>query len=146
MLIGQGLRKTLVSDELFGDFELSLEWRAGEKANGGIFYLIGDLESGGQVSECPELALQGDTLTPNNRTGSLFNVQEATRAAAKPLGEWNIAKLVYRGGKAEHWVNDQLVCVYDLKNTKFGAKTGSKGKIGLQGWLGEIAYRNVLVR
>ncbi len=144
-LVGEGKKTTLVTDESFGDFELSLEWRVGTGGNGGILFLIGSLESGGRP-ECPEMNLMDDALAPKSKTGSLFDVQEATKAAAKPLDEWNTAKLVQRGGKAEHWVNDQLVCAYDLSATKFSAKMGGKGKIGLQGWTGEIAYRNVTLR
>ncbi len=145
-LIGEGQRKLLVTDELFGDFELSLEWRVGSGGNGGIYSLIGGSESGANVTDFPEFNLMDDSIGPKNRTGSLYDVQETTAAAAKPVGEWNTAKLIHRRGTAEHWVNNQLACAYDLKTTRFREKAGNKGRVGLQGWTGEIAYRNVQVR
>jgi hypothetical protein len=42
---------------------------------------------------------------PEHRTGALYSFVPATRAAQKPPGEWNTAKLVVDGQRVEHWVN-----------------------------------------
>ncbi len=159
-MVGSG-RAVLVTDEAFDDFDFSLEWRVGPQGNGGIVFLLPETESGGQFDTTrPEFNLMDDSMDAENRSGSLFGVQETTSTTAvKPVGSWNSARLVKRGGKVEHWLNEQLVCSYDLndpatrerwKGTKLGRNagyaSGSGGRIGLQGWTGEVAYRKVMLR
>jgi hypothetical protein len=113
-----------------------------------------------ELTKWPEFNVMDDDLSPTNKTGSLFSAQEpTTTTAVKPIGSWNSARLVKRGGKVEHWINDQLVCSYDLndpatrerwKSTKLGANpafaSGTRGRIALQGWTSVISYRNIVLR
>jgi serine/threonine protein kinase len=156
-----GGKTVLVTNEAFDDFDLSLEWRMGPQGNGGIVFLMPEIENSRTFDpRWPEFSLMDDSTSPNNKSGSLYGVQETTSTTAvKPVGSWNSSRLVKRGGKVEHWINEQLVCSYDLndpptrelwKSTNIGRNpgfaSGSRGRIGLQGWIGETAYRNVMLR
>jgi hypothetical protein len=90
-------------------------------------------------------------------TGSAFDVQAPSAKTAHPTGEWNTARLLVQGTRVEHWINDRLVCRYDLaepatrealQRATVGSEFSSvkKGRIALQVWEGEIFYRNVRIR
>ena len=42
---------------------------------------------------------------PDRLTGSLYRMIPASQAAAKPVGEWNSARLIVKGNHVEHWLN-----------------------------------------
>jgi hypothetical protein len=39
------------------------------------------------------------------RAGALYDMAGASTAAARPPGEWNTARIIVRGNRAEHWLN-----------------------------------------
>jgi hypothetical protein len=43
------------------------------------------------------------------RSGALYDMAGASTEAARPPGEWNQARIVLRGNRAEHWVNGARV-------------------------------------
>jgi len=151
-------RSWLVTKEAFGDFELRLEWKVGPNGNGGIFFHM----SGGEGSRpltAPEFQLCARDVKDLFQTGTLYNVLRVPDDASLPTGEWNTARLVVRGGRCEHWVNEKLVLSYDLKSEEWKKQwqaskfandprfaQATQGWIGLQGWTGEIAYRNIRIR
>jgi hypothetical protein len=59
-----------------------------------------------------------------HRTGALYSFIEPAKKAAKPVGEWNSARLVVRGDHFEHWLNGVLVLEGSLKDRSIedGAK------------------------
>ena len=46
---------------------------------------------------------------PSSRAGSLYRMAAPTRAAARPVGEYNEGRIVVRGVHVEHWVNGEKV-------------------------------------
>ncbi|MEQ2006794.1 MAG: family 16 glycoside hydrolase [Limisphaerales bacterium] len=153
----------IVTKEEFGDFELLFDWKVGALGNGGIYFRI-PMDDGGQLPlSAPEFQLLDDAVSapPVAKNGSLFGIVPPIVAAGRAVGDWNTGRLVARGGSVEHYVNDQLVCRYDLRSAEFQAmkKLGSanmagnakygqttRGPIGLQFWGGEVAYRNLRIR
>lgn len=133
----------LVSDAEFGDFELTLEWRVEPRGNGGIFYLIGPVESGDRVN-APECNVMDDSLSPSNQSGALYNHPQPIKSAAKKVGEWNTAKIVHHSGKVEHWINGERAVSADVRGKIPGLP--ASGKIALQSWSGTVAYRKIMIR
>ncbi len=150
-------RSVLVTEEEFEDFELTLEWRVNAAGNGGIFFRMNEVPPNAPSGVAPEFQLMDDANADPYKTGALHKAEHALKRAAKAVGEWNTARLLVRGGQCEHWVNEQLVCRYDLRDTatrerwrNLGIKsdfaTATKGHIGLQAFTGEISYRNIRIR
>jgi hypothetical protein len=64
-------------------------------------------------------------------------------ATAKPamvrIGEFNTAKLVVRGMRAEHWINGEKLVDYELKSKRPSA-------ISLQNHACDVWFRNLRIR
>lgn len=151
----------LMTKERFGDFELRIDWRIGEGGNSGIFYLVPD-ES---TTLSWDLALEMQVLDDaghrdggieRHRAGDLYDLQSLARNAARPVGEWNTARIRVEGDRIRHWLND--VPVVDLVRgspewnaaiaaSKFAGTEGfglaERGHLTLQDHGDPVWFRNV---
>ncbi|HEY3897919.1 MAG TPA: family 16 glycoside hydrolase [Chthoniobacter sp.] len=153
----------LMTREEFGDFDLRLEWRVGSGGNGGIMYRI--VEDGlnipliGTKPSAVEFQLADDRLATKRvwLSGAAWGVLAPTEKASHPPGEWNTARLVVQGGSVEHWINDRLVCRYDLAdpatraafltaNVNADFSETKRSHVALQSFGGEVYYRNLRIR
>jgi hypothetical protein len=152
-------RSCLMTRDEFGDFDLRLEWRVAPQGNGGIFYRIAEDNMVERPMKAVEFNLMDDGIpsAPLKAAGAAFDVRAPSAKAAHPAGEWNSARLLVQGTRVEHWINDQLVCRYDLadpvvrdalRRAAIGEEFSAvkKGRIALQSWDGEVFYRNVRIK
>jgi 3-keto-disaccharide hydrolase len=154
----------LVTREMFGDFELELEWKIGKGGNSGIFYR-GTREYEYIFWSAPEYQLLDDANAPDGKNrltsaASNFGLYAAPAEIVKPHGEWNKARIVVDGAHVEHWLNGQKVVEYELASPGWKAKvaTSKFGKfpnfgLAKEGYLaiqgdhpGTLALRNVRIR
>jgi hypothetical protein len=154
----------IVSREEYGNFELELEWKIGEAGNSGIFYR-GTEEYDHIYWSGPEYQLldnikASDNKTPLTRAGAAYGLYPAPDGHVKPVGEWNLARIVVNGAHVEHWLNGFKTADYEfgspdweakVKESKFGAwpnyGRAKRGHIALQGdHNGELAFRNIRIR
>ena len=127
----------IITTEVFGNFELELEFKITEGANSGIKYFVDpELNRGpGSAIGC-EFQILDDRNHPDakmgvngNRTvGSLYDLIAAdglsTEGRGKQfrgVGQWNKARIVSRNGHVEHWLNNELVVEYDRHTQMFEA-------------------------
>ncbi len=155
----------LVTDEEFGPFELSLEWKISEGGNSGIIYLVNEAEgipntyNTGPEMQVLDDARHADGLIPSHRAGALYDFAEPFVAAAKPVGEWNEARIIYTGDRIEHWLNGQQVAESTYGDDEWRAKvagskfasmplfgTFARGRIALQDHADPVWYRNIKIR
>jgi hypothetical protein len=153
----------IISVEQFDSFELALEWRIQAGGNSGIFFHV--LEAGDYVWETgPEYqilddAAHRDVITPAMAVGSNYALHAPVQSVARPLGEWNSARLVVRGDSVEHWLNDVRVVAYRLGSpdwerrvaaSKFAAMPGygraRRGHIALQDHDSPVWFRAIRIR
>jgi hypothetical protein len=157
----------IVTDERFGDFELTIEWLVQQGGNSGIFYR--GIESDDPRREplfesAPEMqvlddARHADGRSPLTSAGASYGLYPAPRGVVKPAGEWNSARIVVRGSHVEHWLNDVRVVEYELGSADWKAKvaaskfkewpkygTAREGVIGLQDHGDRVAFRNIRIR
>lgn len=100
-----------------------------------------------------------DGKISSHRAGSLYALYAAEGAVTKPVGEWNQARIVMKGTRIEHWLNDTRVVACDtasedyrkrLAASKFatwkGYGTHAKGHVGLQDHGDDVWFRNVRIR
>lgn len=154
----------LVTREMFGDFELELEWKVGKGGNSGIFYR-GTREYEYIFWSAPEYQLLDDANAPDGRNrlssaSAAFGLYPAPAGVVKPAGEWNTTRIVVDGAHVEHWLNGQKAVTYELWSADWNARVAASkfsaypnyglakaGYISIQGdHAGALALRNVRIR
>ena len=153
----------LISENIYKDFELELEWKVAKGGNSGIFYYA--TEEGDFIWQtAPEMQVLDnevhvdgkDTMTS---AGALYAMIAPSKNVVKPAGKFNKVRIKVLNGKVEHWLNGvkiveyiyqsnamwQLVDKSKFKSMPFFAKA-SQGRIGLEGDLGEVWYKNIRIK
>ncbi|MEO7413160.1 MAG: DUF1080 domain-containing protein [Opitutaceae bacterium] len=163
VLTTAGKAGDLLTAEQFGDFEFSAEWKIAEAGNSGIIYRVG-LDEAATYHTGPEYQLldnakAADNKLANHLAGSLYDLVAAAKDVTKPVGDWNVTRIVVRGWHVEHWLNGVKVLETDLgkpegkalvAGSKFKAMpkfaTLSRGHIALQDHGDIVSFRNILIR
>jgi hypothetical protein len=154
----------IVSKDQFGDFELELEWKIGDAGNSGIFYR-GTEEYDHIYWSAPEYQLLDDVKAADNKTrltcaGAAYALYPSPPGHLKPVGEWNMTRIVANGKHVEHWLNGTKLVEYELESPDWKAKVKAskfvdwphygrapRGHIALQGdHDGTLAFRNIRIR
>lgn len=159
----------LISDSSYQNFELSWSWKISRAGNSGMKYNVSEELS---TSMSPPHAAKGweyqmiddakneDNKLATHRSGALYDLfAPNAKKRVKPAGQWNRARLVFRGNHGEHWLNDQKVVEFNLGTAHMDSllaaskyKTipgfGQKrtGHIVLQDHGDEVYFRNLKVR
>jgi len=155
----------IMTEEAFGPFELSLEWKISPNGNSGIIYLVNEApEAKTTYQTGPEMQVLDDAghpdgQIPSHRAGSLYDFAEPFVAAAKPVGEWNEARVVFTGDRIEHWLNGQKVAESSYGDDAWREKVAASkfksmplfgtfpsGHIALQDHGDPVWYRNIKIR
>lgn len=155
----------IVTDGVYEDFDLRLEWKISEGGNSGIFYLVdeseehGDAAATGLEMQVLDSATHPDGKIPKHRAGDLYDLVEAPFRAECPVGAWNQVRIVKEGPHLEHWMNGRKLLEVDLWSNEWDELVaGSKfadwegfgkshsGHIGLQDHGDRVWYRNLIIR
>ncbi len=153
----------LISEEVYKNFELELEWKVPEGGNSGIFYFA--TEEGDYIwQSAPEMQVLDDkkhTDGENTLTsaGALYAMIAPSTSVVKPVGSFNQVRIKVKDNHVEHWLNGTKIVEYvygsdmmwDLvAKSKFSTMPqfakASEGHIGLQGDHGVIWYKNIRIR
>ncbi|MBI3209720.1 MAG: DUF1080 domain-containing protein [Candidatus Solibacter usitatus] len=161
------IREDLVSRRTFQDFEMAFEVRLTPGANTGVKYLVQDhipFWNGHDYAVGFEMQLiddsHPDARSLNRRAGSLYALFAPAKAAARPIGEWNVGRIVKRGKSVEHWLNGEKVVAYRLDDPSFldSLKTVRATTRDMSGWTkwdcpvslqhhaGDVWFRNLKIR
>jgi hypothetical protein len=153
----------LITREVFGDFELELEWMVAEGGNSGIMYRVTE-EAAETYQTGPEMQVLDDARHPDGGSrltsaGAVYGLYPAPAGAVKPAGEWNAVRIVVHGSQVEHWLNGVEVAAYQLGSTDWKARVAASkfrnwpgygraaaGHIALQDHGDRVAYRNIRIR
>jgi hypothetical protein len=132
----------LVSDEKYGDFEFSCEWRVTEPgAMGGVFLRYSG--NGNPLENGAKIHLANDPKLPKMdrfATGALFAVASPSVNASLPAGEWNSLRIQARGSNVKVWINGT-----EVLQTTLAKEVPPRGSIMLDGAVGGIGYRKILL-
>ena len=157
----------LITIEPFDHFDLRLEFKISPEANSGILYLAQELPDQAIWHSAPEfqvlddsayIGLEGFDLA-THKTGDNYDLHAATTPAARPVGEWNEARIVVNHGHVEHWLNGIKTVEYQLGSPEWEALVAQskfneypeygraeKGHIGLQDHDHLVWYRNIKIK
>lgn len=162
----EGSANDIVTDREFENFELSLEWKISPGGNSGIFFnVVEDAKKYPTVyATGPEYQLVDDIGFPQKledwqKSAANYGMHPPARSVLKPVGEFNLTKLVVNKGHVEHWLNGVKVVDYQMWTPAWEnlVKTGKwkdfpgygrakRGRIGLQDHGNQIWFRNIKLR
>lgn len=164
---GQGSNGDIIyASKKFRNFELSIDWKASEMANSGIFHNVREVPGKPIYYAAPEVqVLDNDKATDNklanHLAGSLYDILAADPKTVNPAGEWNTIVISVKDGKVTHIQNGVKVLEYELwtpkwdemvANSKFKTFPGftegiaKEGYIGLQDHGYAVWFRNIRIR
>ncbi len=126
----------IITRDRFSSFDLLIDFRVSPGANSGIKYffqpnLDPDDHTGTGLGIGCEYQILDDLRHPDahrgrdgNRTlGALYDlIPPAPVKQARPVGDWNIARIVVRGHHVEHWLNGQMLLAYERDSAAFRAR------------------------
>lgn len=164
VLSKQGSVDDLVTKEMFGNFELTLEWKIGKEGNSGIFYRA-TREYDHIYWSGPEYQLLDDANAPDGKNpltaaASAYGLYAAPAGVVRPYDHWNRTRILVKGNRVEHWLNGRKVVDYDLLGPDWSTKVAASkfsaypnygraptGFIGIQGdHPGALAIRHMRIR
>jgi hypothetical protein len=153
----------------FRDFELSFEWKVAPGANSGVKYNVSEemsvLAPPRQAALGFEYQVLDDALHPDAANGptriasALYDLVPPSSSVARPVGEFNEARIVFVGGRGEHWLNGVRVVEFALGTARFDSLLAASkyapvagfadrraGHIVLQDHGDDVWYRNIKLR
>lgn len=154
----------LVSDGVFENFELILEWKISPAGNSGIMFNVHESpEYDTPWKTGPELQILDNDghsdSSAKHRAGDLYDLVESRQEMARPVGEWNQSRLLVEDGLLRHWLNGTLIIEVQMwdeswdelvAGSKFGSMPGfgkyHSGHIVLQDHGDVVAFRNIRIR
>jgi hypothetical protein len=164
---GQGSNGDIVyAAKKFKNFELSIDWKASEMANSGIFFNVREVPGQPVYYAAPEIQVLDNEKATDNKiashlAGSLYDILPADPKTCKPAGVWNNIVISVKDGKVTHTQNGVKVVEYDLwtpkwdemvANSKFKTFPGwnegisKEGYIALQDHGYAVWFRNIKIR
>lgn len=120
----------IVTEDVYSDFKLKLEFKITEGANSGVKYFVDtELNKGEGSAIGLEYQILDDENHPDAKLGnhegsrtlaSLYDLIQANpNKPVNPIGEWNQLYIISKGNHVEHWLNGMKVLEYDRKTEDF---------------------------
>ena len=155
----------IITEDVYENYELRLEWKLGPCGNSGIIYNVKESDKYKDPYETgPEMQVLDNTCHPDakirtHRAGDLYDLIECKYETVKPAGEWNRVRIVVNKGKLQHWLNGRkvvetemwtdewrkMIAASKFKNMpEFG--TVRKGHLCLQDHDDPVWFRNIKIR
>jgi hypothetical protein len=144
----------IVTVKKYKNFELSVDFKITEGANSGIKYFVDtELNKGEGSSIGCEFQILDDQKHPDaklgvkgNRTlGSLYDLIAAPESKFFRKTDFNNARIVVKGNKVQHFLNDKLTVEYE-RNTQMWQALVNYSKYSVWPNFGNAAEGNILLQ
>ncbi|MCP3916015.1 MAG: DUF1080 domain-containing protein [bacterium] len=137
----------IITDALYGDFELEFEWKTARGANSGVKYRLEEKQGSPTAPEYQVLddAGGGEGNRPLQSAGSLYAVHEpdAEKKELAPTGSFNHSRILARGGRIEHWLNGKRIVTTEVGSDDWKARV-AKSKFKNAAGYGEPKRGHIL--
>ncbi|WP_224484962.1 3-keto-disaccharide hydrolase [Robertkochia aurantiaca] len=165
----EGENHTIVTDEEFTSFILSLEWKISEGGNSGIMWAVQEMpEYNRAYYTGPEIQVLDNQKHPDanvggktHQAGALYDMVPPSEDVSSPLGSWNTYEIEInhntKEGRVTH--NGVVVTEFPLDEEAWKAMVANSkfadwkdfagdwtGKIALQDHDDKVAYRNIKIK
>lgn len=148
----------------FSDFELELEWKISPLGNSGVMFRVKEAPGRASHQTGPEMQVLDDANQKAgklviHRAGALYGLYEPSAPMAKPVGEWNQARLIQRGAHVELWLNGTKTAEAEIGSADWKARVAAskfapwegfamsqRGKIVLQDHSDPVSFRHLRIR
>ena len=153
----------IITVEQFNDFEFQFEWRISPGGNSGVKYLVTEERDGPVAHEYQVLDDEKHpdaSIGAHRRVAAFYDVLPPnSNKVLRPVGEFNLSRILVEGNHVEHWLNGAKVLEYELESealktaivkSKFkdvaGFEKKIKGPLLLQDHGDEVCFRNLKIR
>lgn len=163
---GAESNKGLVTDKVYKDFALALEFKVDKGSNSGILFQVAEdpkytyaYETGPEYQVIDHEGWPGGGLTDYQICGANYAMYAPKTKPFKPAGEWNQAFLMVKGNKVTQILNGKIVVEYEkysdewtkLRNDGKWSNFPDYGKydeghIVLQNHSTTVWYRNIKLK
>jgi hypothetical protein len=163
--IGKGEEGDLVSNDVYENFDLKLQWKISKNGNSGVLFLVHESpEYDAPYLTGPEMQVLDNDGHPDgkiqkHRSGDLYDLIASSSEPVHSVGEWNDAEIKLDHGTLSLYLNGvQTVTttMWDLnwntlvKGSKFASMPGfakyRTGHIDLQDHGNDVWYRNIRIK
>jgi len=156
----------IVTERMYSDFDLRLDFKLTPGANSGIKYYVTQTEGNEGSAIGLEYQILDDELNAdafegfngNHTLASLYDMIPAVNRRVAAVGQWNMARIVSKDNHVEHWLNESKVLEYEIgseayrelvANSKYKVwdnfgEAGS-GYILLQEHGNNVSFRNIKI-
>ena len=169
---GKGKGGDLVTNDIYENFEFSLEWKISNCGNSGIFFNVqegpNEMQGGDNFwatyQSGPEMQILDNTCHPDtkfvtHRAGDLYDMIETKYYTVNTAGEWNKIRIVSNKGEMQFWQNgykvveftmhdeiwDEMVAKSKFKDWKEFGKFKS-GHLAVQDHGDDVWFRNIKIK
>lgn len=153
----------LATRDQYGDFELQYAWRVGPGANSGVMWHVSEDQpfpwQTGPEQQVLDDERHPDGRIPSHRAGALYDLVVPPPGIARPVGEFNQARIVVRGQHVQLYLNGHPTADVDFASdsgrrlvaaSKFKAMPrfaqNARGYIVLQDHGEHVWFRDIRVR
>ncbi|WP_367870492.1 DUF1080 domain-containing protein [Luteolibacter sp. Populi] len=145
---------TLATESTYANYALDFEFKLPPAGNNGIgihYPGTGDAAYAGmEVQVLDNTSDKYKDLKPYQFHGSIYTMVPAKKAPLKPVGEWNVERILVNGDDVQVTVNGEVVTQAKLSklNEEFPKHEGAKRRAGHIAFCGHgdpVAFRNIKI-
>jgi cytochrome c len=148
----------------YKNFDMTWEWKIGDGGNSGVMYFAQD-RPGQYPWQCaPEYQIldntkHADGRNPFTSASAMYSLYRPEFDYTRPVGEWNVSRIVAKNGVIQHWLNHKLMVTVDMNSQEFRDKvaaskfkdmaefgTFTEGYIVFQDHGDPVSYRNITIK
>lgn len=162
--------RDIMTNEVFGPFELKFDFRFTKGSNSGVKYFVGELVENKQAGAnnavaALEYQIVDDSIpgiAPNRTLGSLADVltSQKTRVSFKRTGKWNQGLIkAFPNNVVEYYLNGYKILEFERGSPEYldlvskskyqdlpSFGMGKRGHILLEGRGGTVSYRSIKIK